>query len=279
MKKNRFPAGLTEEEKEKPYAKYFYRTPARIPDNIMQNIQSGHMNPDDALPFERMNDLLQPGYHKRETGYCFMPDNSCYVAVLTQMPGVTGEMLDWWFWWHAIESLRYKIWYPGSHVSNHSKDRKQLENPALSSRERYLNNTQYPVEDVGIGMDMLSITFLPPADFGFDTSLFEQAQIATAICARVGSVAKKVLHTDMCHLVRSTADGIEMRSRFWIGRKIRLTMLSEKSSVHRLPNTKFLRKILIPGNTPMRMAHHCAQEYNNLAMILPELYRDYGGHK
>jgi hypothetical protein len=25
------------------------------------------------------------------------------------MQGVTGEMLDWWFWWHALESLRYKI--------------------------------------------------------------------------------------------------------------------------------------------------------------------------
>jgi hypothetical protein len=278
MKKNRFPAGLTQEEKDKPYAKYFYRTLARIPDNIMQAIQSGPMKPEDALPFERMNDLLQPGYHECETGYCFLPDNSCYVAVLTQMSAVTGEMLDWWFWWHALESLRYKIWYPGSHVSNHSKDPKQLENRSLSSRERYWNNTQYPVEDVGIGLDMLSITFLPPADFGFDTSLFEQAQIATAICARVGSVAKKVLHTDMCHLVRSTADGVEMRSRFWIGRKINLTMLSEKSFAHRLTSTKLIRKISIPGDTPAQMAHHCAQEYNNLAAILPELYRDYGAH-
>jgi hypothetical protein len=25
------------------------------------------------------------------------------------------------------------------------------------------------------------------------------------------------------------------------------------------------------------MAHHCAQEYSNLAAILPELYRNYGG--
>jgi phloretin hydrolase len=94
MKKTRFPTGLTEEEKDKPYAKYFYRTPARIPYEIMQAIQSGPMKSEDALPFERMNDLLQLGYHKRETGYCFMPDNSCSVAVLTKMPGGTGEMLD-----------------------------------------------------------------------------------------------------------------------------------------------------------------------------------------
>jgi hypothetical protein len=82
----------------------------------------------------------------------------------------------------------------------------------------------------------------------------------------------------MCHLVRSIANGVEMRSRFWIGRKINLTMLSENSPVHHLINTKLLRKILIPGDTPAQMAHHCAQEYNNLAAILPELYRDYGEH-
>ena len=31
-----------------------------------------------------------------------MPDGSVFVAVLTEMPKVTGDMLDWWFWWHPI---------------------------------------------------------------------------------------------------------------------------------------------------------------------------------
>mgnify|MGYP006964173643 CR=1 FL=1 len=32
------------------------------------------------------------------------------------MPGVTGEMLDWWFPWHSVGSdLRYKIWDPEDH--------------------------------------------------------------------------------------------------------------------------------------------------------------------
>lgn len=205
-----------------------------------------------------------------------MPDNSCYVAVLTRMPKVSGEMLDWWYWWHATENLRYKIWYPGSHLANHAKDPKQLVDPALSFRQRYWNNTQYPVEDVGIGVEQLSITFLSPADFGFDTSRFDEARVATVICARVGSVTKKLLHTDMCHFVRATDDGVEMRSRFWIGRKAYFTMLSEENPIQRLINSKFLRKVMIPADTPQEMAHHCAQEYNNLAAILPELYRDFG---
>ena len=32
------------------------------------------------------------------------------------MPGVTSEMLDWWFPWHSVGSdLRYKIWDPEDH--------------------------------------------------------------------------------------------------------------------------------------------------------------------
>ena len=119
MNRNHCQAILTEEEKGKPYAKYFYRALARIPDEIMHALQSGFMQPEDALQFDCLNDLLRPGYHTRETWYCFMPDN-------------------------------------------------------------------------------------------------------------------------------------------------------------RLLNTKFSREILIPGDLPLQMAYHCAQEYNNLAPILPELYHYYG---
>jgi hypothetical protein len=279
MKKRNMRADLTEEEKTRPYAKYFYKEPAKVPEDVMAAIQAGPMNFRDALPFEKINDLLNSGYHAVETGHCRMPDNTCYVAVLTKMPGVTGEMLDWWFWWHAVESLRYKIWYPGAHVGNSVENREQLENPSLSARERYWNNPQYPVEDVGIGPDILTITFIPPEDFGFDTSRFEKAGVATAICTVVGSVTKKVRHTRMCHLVRKTAKGVEMRSRFWIGGNIKVNMFSEKSLVNLIANTKFVRKLSIPSDTPFQMALHCAQEYNNLAEILPELYRDYGKRK
>ncbi len=217
MKNRHFQAELTEEEKAKPYAKYFYKKLATVPEETMHAIQRGPIDPSDALPFERINDLLNPGYHAVETGHCRMPDNTYYVAVLTKMPGVSVEMLHWWFWWHALENLRYKIWYPGSHAGISVADRARLENSSLSVRERFLNNPHYPVEDIGIGLDILSITFAPPEDFGFDTSRFAQAGVATVICSVVGSVTKKVRHTRMCHFVRNTADGVEMRSRFWIG--------------------------------------------------------------
>jgi len=279
MKRHCPEISLTEEEKTKPYANYFYKEPAAVPEEILRQIDSGAINSADALRFENKNDLLKPGYLARETGWCFMPDANCYAAVLTKMPRVTGEMLDWWFCWHPSENLRYKIWYPAAHFASSAKNMDQLTNPQLSNREKIWNNTVYPVEDVGIGADRLFIHFLPPKDFGFDTSRFAEAKVATVICAIVGFAAGGLQHTYMCHYVRNIEGGVEMRSRFWIGHTIRLKFFSRTSLINRLANTKLVRRLAIPGETPYKMALHCAQEYNNLAVLLPELYRDYGNRE
>jgi len=266
---------LTDEEKTKPYAKYYYKKLAPIPEDVIKAIRSGPMKTELALLFENKNDLLNPGYHAVETGYCTMPDNSYYVAVLTKMPNVTGEMLDWWFTWQALEDLRYKIWFPGSHLGISVKDREQLTNTKLSYRERYWNNPQYPVEDVGIGKDTLSINFIPPKDFGFDISRFKEANVAGIVCAVVGSETKKTQHTHMCHFVRNIEGGVEMRSRFWIGHNLKVKFASEGSIINRILNTQMMRRLVIPKGTGYSMALHCAQEYNNLAEILPDLYKEY----
>jgi hypothetical protein len=185
-------------------------------------------------------------------------------------------MLDWWFSWHALEDLRYKIWYPGSHAGTGVNDPERLKNKSLPLRERYWNTTHYPIEDVGIGREKLAIQFMPPEEFGFDTARFKAANVSTAICTRVGSENKKADHTDMCHFVRKVEGGVEMRSRFWIGRRIKVRMFAGRSPVNRIANTGFIRRMVIPRNTPWQMSRHCAQEYNNLAQILPDLYREFG---
>lgn len=275
MKKSVSLPPLTADERTKPYADYYYRQPAPIPEDVKSALATGPIDPSEALTFENINDLLKPGYHSKETGYCFMPDGSAYVAVLTPMPGVTGDMIDWWFSWHAQEDLRYKIWFPGAHAGTSVKNPERLKNKALSLRERYYT-THYPIENVGIGQETLSIKFMPPEEFGFETTHFKAADVSTAICTRVGSESKKADHTDMCHFVRQIKAGVEMRSRFWIGRRLKVRMFSDQSSVNRLANTRLIRNIVIPRKTPYQMALHCTQEYNNLAQILPDLYREYG---
>ncbi|MCX7679658.1 MAG: phloretin hydrolase, partial [Spirochaetes bacterium] len=127
---------LTKEESLQPYAEYYYKPVSAIPQEIIQKLEQGPIPYTDALRFEDINRLLEPGYLKDEIGYCVMPDGSGFASMLTQMPQVSGEMIDWWFVWHAQEPLRYKIWYPGAHISNSVNDSKRLNDISLPLHAR-----------------------------------------------------------------------------------------------------------------------------------------------
>ena len=68
-----------------------------------------------------------------------MPDGSGYVALRHPMPGATPEMIDWWFAWHGLEDLRYKLWYPEMHVSARldPEERAKVLDPARSLPQKF----------------------------------------------------------------------------------------------------------------------------------------------
>lgn len=63
----------------------------------------------------------------------------------------------------------------------------------------------------------------------------------------------------MVHFVRKTDQGVEMRSRFWMG-------CNQKS---------FIKKIVSSEKQMCDMYYHCEQEYNQLAGIIYEIYNTY----
>lgn len=268
---------LTTAEKQEPYADLLYLESASIDKQVLRETENGPGNPNSAMQFNCINDLLAPGYLPMENGYVELLDGSVFVAILTPMPNVTGEMIDWWFWWHPLNSLRYKIWYPQAHFSTKlDVDQKEYINRKGPYRERYWNTTNYPVEDIGTGTDTLSITFIPPEEFGFDTSRFDKGGVETVVCAKVGSVGKKLTQlAKMCHFVRKSENGVEMRSRFWIGHKIQKKGMKEDGLINTFINKPMIKKRLIPKGIGHAMAMHCAQEYSNLASILPDLFYNY----
>ncbi|MFY9398174.1 MAG: phloretin hydrolase [Desulfomonilia bacterium] len=255
-------SGLTSKERAMPEARYHDTSFAPIPEEVEAGLSPGPISPEKALRFEAINDLLEPGYLDVENGYCLNPDRTGFVAVRTDFPGATGEMIHWWFWWHALEDIRYKIWCPGEHFAIGVRDEQRMNDASLSYQERYLNNPQYPVEDVGFGIRWLSIRFVPPEDFGFDTSRFDEAGIEAAICGIVGDriFGFTVEHTYMVHLFRRTDTGLELRSRFWIGKV--------------LPSY-CLRKLMIYEYMAKAMGYHCATEYNHLAEFLPDIFEEF----
>lgn len=108
--------GVSAEEKALPYYKFFELPLAEIPKEKLDILEGGS-SAVPAVPFEQ-RDLFLTGDDKDycQTGYGIAADGTGFVCNETYMPGVTGEMLDWWFPWHSVGSdLRYKIWDPEDH--------------------------------------------------------------------------------------------------------------------------------------------------------------------
>jgi hypothetical protein len=106
--------------------------------------------------------------------------------------------------------------------------------------------------------------------FSFATNL-TVGDNEVAICARLGSSDLPVDVGWLVHHVRSTADGAEMRSRFWMGGR-HVALRTGKSLADRALRPVAAR--LLPD--PRDLTLHCAQEMNHLAGFLPALYERFG---
>ena len=265
---------LSPEEEEKSYSKYYYMEPA-APDPGMLEAMNKPIDSSRALPIERLNDLLNPGYLDAEAGYCCLPNGAAFVANHTPMPGVTVEMIHWWFAWHSLEDLRYKIWWPEGHfaVSISEEDRKKVLDPERPAALKFQGITHHVVEDVGGGVEDIFINFLTPEDMGFDMSRFKAPNVGTIVAANGVSSPRGAPSgapkspAVMCHFIRETPDGIEFRSRFWMGYHI----------IDRKPKLLLPPGVAIPEEAPRGLANHNVFEYSNLRAMLPQIYKEQKG--
>lgn len=228
----------------------------QIPSEIMDALSKNAITP---TPFEAKNEILSNAELQTEVGYTKMDDGTYLVAMVCPMPGITVDMIEWWFWWHAQDSRRYQVWYPDDHISikYHKKNRTYFEQPNVPA---FVPNTQYPVERIG-GMKMpLRIDFVTPEAFGFSRQAMRNNNIPKIVCGHVGAFNNLVKHTEMAHIFKQTENGLFMISRFWLGKTIK---------------NPFLRKYIITDNMAKGMAEHCCIEYRNLCEILPALYDEY----
>lgn len=237
----------------------------------LRAIEQGPLQPGEALPLSDVQRLLDPAELPGETGWCTLPDGCGYVAVRTAMPGVTGEMVDWWFDWHPREAARYRIWHPVAHLDN------SVQLPAVRGAKAHWNTVHHPVEDVGAGVVHARIEFKPPSEMGFAGDLLDDERVATVVCGYAGDDRRHVRHTPMYHVFLHDGEGgVVLRSRFWLGAALRpygpLGGLGE-----RLINRPAVRRRSLPLRLPRALARHCAEEYANLGALLGELHGRFGG--
>lgn len=226
-----------------------------IPAEILEKLEHPNIT---LTAFENRNDVLTDPALQQEVGFRKFPDGSWLVSMVCPMPGITKEMVDWWFWWHCQDKARYQVWFPGDHISikYSRKDRAYFEQEVQPA---FQPNSQFPVERIGSMKGEIRIDFITPKQFGFTADAMEQGNIATIVCGHVSVFGGLIPHTEMAHIYKQTEDGLFLISRFWLGK----TMNS------------LLRKFVMTEKMARGMAEHCCIEYRNLAEILPELYREY----
>jgi DAPG hydrolase PhiG domain len=250
------------------YAPFWNPTMQAIPSHAVAALSNGALNPS-LLPVKDLA-IKEITKSKTQNGFAITSDGSMHINLETQMPGVTPQMIDWWFGWHSDSPERYKLWHPKAHVHAQWQD---LPPSRTAGRSRYVGFTSIVDEFIGTQMLRARIQFQAPSAIGLIDASVEGGIDATAICARVGLDEIPMDMGFLAHHIEVIPGGSLMRSRFWIGPQY----FSARKSFFR-PMIPVLRKLITLKQEDARdLLEHCAQEMNHLATFLPDLYRQESG--
>jgi hypothetical protein len=255
-----------------PVAAYLSRPLTPVDPAVLTALEAGPIAAHDALPLADVDRLRDPAPLSVETGWTTLPDGVGYIAVRTAMPGVTGEMVDWWFDWHPRDPVRYRIWHPLAHTGN------AFDPPAPPpAAKAHWGAVHHPVEDVGLGTVHARIAFRPPHELGMADDALDDPRVATIVCGVAGDDRRHAQHTPMFHVFLEDPEGggVVLRSRFWLGADLR--PYGPLGGVGGWAmNRPAVRRRLISRAVPPALATHCAEEYAHLGALLPELYGRFG---
>ena len=256
----------------KPYAKYWKPDMAPMQRQNQDAIIHGPEASELGFRVDEIDRMLDPGYLPLESGFTRLPNGQLFMAHHTKMPGVKGYMIDWWMGWHYMENQRYKLWHPRSHISQRA-ERMIGDDASISDTEKYRNNPQYVTEYLGTESADLALTITEPGVF-FDDSRFEEANIGTAVCCVCTLQEAPVTLGILIHLYRDTAEGCELRSRFW-GGHIPAADISPEQIREAFAQSTLTGDQCMPLEMGRDLLAHNGTEYNHLASFLPDLYADY----
>lgn len=266
---------LSPEEKKRPFAKYYYEDIPQPDPEHLAKMDHACDTPDKAITPLQMNDLLKPGYLDIEIGWCNLPDGTGFIANRSLYPEITAEMIDWWFAWHPLEDLRYRIWYPPQHggIMVSPENRSRLLDESIPLKERNWGVTHHVTEDTNCGMEHIDIHFYSPQDFGFDMAEYKEPNVAAfaggqgwAVAAENPSGESITAPAMMCHIFRNTPEGLEHRTRFWLGWR-----LSGGRPEKTLPPGVKVPEFSIQG-----LAQHNVYEFTRFKTFLPRIYKEFG---
>lgn len=212
-------------------------------------------------PYRDTTDVLTDSYNALETGVTRQGNGIYIVKALTRMPLVKAKMVEWWFSDYLQTTEQYKRWHPTAHIWM------DWENKFPG---KVIGASHLVHEYIGQDLQKLRIQFINPSEF---LDSYEQRNDRFVICAKVGDLEVDINFTSMCHIVRDTAWGAEMRSIFWLGNVAKRQGNDQIFSIEGLVgNTALARFILINEELAKNLMIHAIEEMGYLSNFLPQLY-------
>jgi hypothetical protein len=267
---------LTPDEEARPFAKYYYEA-IKPPDPAHYALMEVPIDPARAFGPEEIDRLLDEKKletEEVEIGWCNLPNGAGFIANKKSYPGVTAEMIDWWFAWHTLEDLRYRIWYPPQHagIMLSPIDRERILDPAVPNREKNWGVVHNVTENCDCGFENVDIAFRSPHDMGFDMDRF--AKVAATFAGGAGwavAVEKCDLSITapaiMCHLFYDAPGGLLHRTRFWMGYRF-----AEAGK----PELCLPPGVRVPAEAIQGLARHNVKEFTRFGDFLPRIYKELG---
>jgi len=190
-----------------------------------------------------------------------LSDASYLVAVRTPMLEVKADMLRWWFSDFMQTTEHYQWWHPKDHLWMDWENKEP---------GKIIGSSHLVHEYIGGNLSKLRIQFVNPIEFfGYDPN----NEDTFVICARVGLLDEEMNIAKMCHVVRNTLNGAEMRSRFWLGHVAKREGNSTVSSLKGfIGNTFLIRLLVVNKQSAKDLRRHAEEEMKYMAELLPPLY-------
>ncbi len=224
------------------------------------------MNPMQALPFVERGKLVTGEYTDTTVGFATLFDGTGYVSDVNFLPGVTVEMLHWYFTWRGLNPENYKATNPDKHIAAMTMQTAKSLDEDLTDFEKYWDTTQTVVTLGEMGPTTKYENFKCPSDVGFPFD-FESEESPKLICIRGyhdGEPPMAEPDYFTVHQLVEAEGGVEVRTKIWIGWTVRYGQ-----SYKALPDGFFMPPML--GMGPL-MANK--GDMALLATVLPSLYAE-----
>lgn len=263
---------LYPEEKLLSYAKYYYIDPDPVHPLAAQLLKKP-LDEEDVLWPEDVEQMFMPGYHKAMLGYRIF-DGGSYSALYAQLPGVSIDMLDWWFVWMGVPpksvprahgNLRYKIWCPMDHFDHYPEgewSEKRLTDEDMPLRLRRQGIYEGAMESLDLGKSgnyrKMHMHILPNSAL----ALPEERRAYIDACGTMSVFGTD--HSVTVQFYRKTGYGCEAIIRTWRG-----YVLNEQGKIVRAEGFATpTREHILEDLT------HNLHEIPHLAKFLPQLYAE-----